>query len=127
MAAGTGLCHSRLRRRTQAINTFLKPLRGLSAQSDHPIWVERPTPLSCDSAVICHGETAWSAQRSVEELTGVLRELLDCSVRFSFPLLDLGQVPDESLATDPCFQSILNLLKYGRRRDLADRWERIFQ
>jgi hypothetical protein len=67
------------------------------------------------------------APRSVEELTGVPQELLDCSVRFSFPLLDLGQVPDESLATDPFLQSILNLLKYGRRRDLADRLERIFQ
>ena len=77
--------------------------------------------------VIYHGETAWSAPRSVEELTGVPQELLDCSVRFSFPLLDLGQVPDESLATDPFLQSILNLLKYGRRRDLADRLERIFQ
>jgi predicted transposase/invertase (TIGR01784 family) len=77
--------------------------------------------------VIYHGETAWSAPRSVEELTGVPQELLDCSVRFSFPLLDLGQVPDESLATDPFLQSILNLPKYGRRRDLADRLERIFQ
>ncbi|MFN6130787.1 MAG: Rpn family recombination-promoting nuclease/putative transposase [Planctomycetota bacterium] len=77
--------------------------------------------------VIYHGETAWSAPRSVEELTGVPQELLDCSVRFSFPLLDLGQVPDESLSTDPFLQSILNLLKYGRRRDLADRLERIFQ
>ncbi|MFN9606149.1 MAG: Rpn family recombination-promoting nuclease/putative transposase [Planctomycetota bacterium] len=77
--------------------------------------------------VIYHGETAWSATRSVEELKGVPQELLDCSVRFSFPLLDLGQVPDESLSTDPFLQSILNLLKYGRRRDLADRLERIFQ
>lgn len=77
--------------------------------------------------VIYHGEAAWSAPRSVEELVGVPQELLDCSVRFSFPLLDLGQVPDESLATDPFLQSILNLLKYGRRRDLEDRLERIFQ
>lgn len=77
--------------------------------------------------VIYHGHTAWSAPRSVEELMDVPDELLECSVRFSFPVLDLGQVPDESLATDPFLQSILNLLKYGRRRELADRLERILR
>jgi predicted transposase/invertase (TIGR01784 family) len=77
--------------------------------------------------VIYHGETTWSAPRSIDELLGGPNELRQYCIRFAFPLLDLGQVPDESLAADPFLQSVLSLLKYSRRQELADRLERILQ
>jgi predicted transposase YdaD len=38
-------------------------------------------------------------------------------------VLDLGQIPDESLAGEPFLQSILGLLKYSRRRDFEQKLE----
>lgn len=70
--------------------------------------------------VIYHGETAWSAPRSLDEITGATEALAKYGVRFTFPLLDLGQIPDDSLSSEPFLQSVLRLLKYGRRSELAD-------
>ncbi|MFM7518284.1 MAG: hypothetical protein ACKO3V_15205 [Pirellula sp.] len=44
-------------------------------------------------------------------------------VRFAYPVLDIGQISDELLATDPFLQSILGLLKYSRRKDFAGKLE----
>jgi hypothetical protein len=38
-------------------------------------------------------------------------------------VLDIGRIPDESLATEPFLQSVLGLLKYSRRRDFEERLE----
>jgi len=38
-------------------------------------------------------------------------------------VLDIGRIPDESLAREPFLQSILGLLKYGRSRDFKDKLE----
>jgi hypothetical protein len=38
-------------------------------------------------------------------------------------VLDLGQIPDKSLAGEPFLQSILGLLKYSRRRDFEQKLE----
>jgi hypothetical protein len=38
-------------------------------------------------------------------------------------VLDLGQIPDESLAGEAFLQSILGLLKYSRRRDFEQKLE----
>ena len=40
-----------------------------------------------------------------------------------YPVLDIGRIPDESLAREPFLQSILGLLKYGRSRDFKDKLE----
>ena len=53
--------------------------------------------------------------------------LRDYGVRFSFPLLDLAQIPDERLGKDPFLQSVLQLLKYGRRPNLGEYLDRIFR
>jgi hypothetical protein len=41
----------------------------------------------------------------------------------AYPVLDIGRIPDELLATDPFLQSVLGLLKYGRHRDFKDKLE----
>jgi hypothetical protein len=41
----------------------------------------------------------------------------------AYPVLDIGRIPDELLATDPFLQSVLGLLKYSRRRDFEDKLE----
>jgi hypothetical protein len=38
-------------------------------------------------------------------------------------VVDLGQIPDESLAGEPFLKSILGLLKYSRRRDFEQKLE----
>jgi predicted transposase YdaD len=48
-------------------------------------------------------------------------------VRMNYPVLDIGRVPDESLARDPFLQSVLGLLKYSRRRDFEEKLEFLLQ
>ena len=73
--------------------------------------------------VIYHGQEAWSSALSLEDLVGGPRHLCQYGVRFAYPVLDLGQIPDESLAGEPFLQSILGLLKYSRRRDFEQKLE----
>jgi predicted transposase YdaD len=73
--------------------------------------------------VVYHGQEAWSAPVRLEELIGGPRRLFDYGVRLSYPVLDIGRIPDESLAREPFLQSILGLLKYGRSRDFKDKLE----
>ena len=75
--------------------------------------------------VVYHGTRAWSAPRSLDELIDVPPSVAPYSVRFTFPLLDLTQVPDGSLASDPFLKSVLHLLKYSRRNELSDWFEQI--
>jgi len=77
--------------------------------------------------VIYHGESPWTAPRTLDELLGTPNALLPYSVRFAFPILDLCETPDDKLAKDPFLQSVLSLLKYSRRRDLAERLETILR
>jgi hypothetical protein len=73
--------------------------------------------------VVYHGQEAWSAPVSLEELIGGPRKLFEYGVRLAYPVLDIGRIPDESLAREPFLQSILGLLKYGRSRDFKDKLE----
>jgi hypothetical protein len=73
--------------------------------------------------VVYHGQEAWSASASLEELIGGPRNLFEYGVRLAYPVLDIGRIPDESLAGEPFLQSILGLLKYGRSRDFQDKLE----
>ena len=73
--------------------------------------------------VVYHGSEAWSAPASLEEFIGGPRRLFEYGVRLAYPVLDIGRIPDESLAREPFLQSILGLLKYGRGRDFKDKLE----
>ena len=73
--------------------------------------------------VVYHGQEAWSAPVSLEELIGGPRKLFEYGVRLAYPVLDIGRISDKSLAREPFLQSILGLLKYGRSRDFKDKLE----
>ena len=77
--------------------------------------------------VLYHGESEWSAPRSLDELIGTPDAILQYGLRFAFPVLDLGQIPDEDLAQDPFLQSALSLLKYSRRVEIENRLEAILR
>jgi predicted transposase/invertase (TIGR01784 family) len=73
--------------------------------------------------VIYHGQEAWAAPVSLEELIGGPSILFEHGVRMAYPVVDIGQIPDELLATDPFLQSVLGLLKYSRKRNFEDKLE----
>jgi hypothetical protein len=73
--------------------------------------------------VVYHGQKAWSAPVSLEEFIGGPSRLFEYGVRLAYPVLDIGRIPDESLATEPFLQSVLGLLKYSRRRDFEEKLE----
>jgi predicted transposase/invertase (TIGR01784 family) len=73
--------------------------------------------------VIYHGQEAWSAPVCLEELIGGPDVLFEHGVRMAYPVVDIGQIPDELLATDPFLQSVLGLLKYSRKRNFEDKLE----
>jgi predicted transposase/invertase (TIGR01784 family) len=73
--------------------------------------------------VIYHGQEAWSAPVRLEELIGGPDVLFEHGVRMAYPVVDIGQIPDELLATDPFLQSVLGLLKYSRKRNFEDKLE----
>ena len=77
--------------------------------------------------VIHHGDTPWNSPRNLDALIGTPEALLPYSVRFSFPILDLCDIPDDMLSQDPFLQSALSLLKYSRRKELVDRLETILR
>ena len=73
--------------------------------------------------VIYHGQEPWTAPISLEELIGGPRRFFEYGVRMAYPVLDIGRIPDDSLASEPFLQSVLGLLKYSRRRDFEDKLE----
>lgn len=73
--------------------------------------------------VIYHGQEAWTAPVRLEELIGGPRRFFEYGVRMAYPVLDIGRIPDDSLASEPFLQSVLGLLKYSRRRDFEDKLE----
>jgi predicted transposase/invertase (TIGR01784 family) len=73
--------------------------------------------------VIYHGQEVWSAPVRLEELIGGPDVLFEHGVRMAYPVVDIGQIPDELLATDPFLQSVLGLLKYSRKRNFEDKLE----
>ena len=77
--------------------------------------------------VIYHGQEAWSAPVGLEELIGGPGVLFEYGVRMAFKVVDIGQIPDELLATDPFLQSVLGLLKYSRTRNFEDKLEFILR
>ena len=77
--------------------------------------------------VIYHGDRPWQVATSMADLIDCPASMRDYLVNFSFPLFDLTQTADESMAGDPFLQSMLHLLKYGRTRELAGRLRAILE
>jgi len=77
--------------------------------------------------VIYHGQEAWSAPVGLEGLIGGPGVLFEYGVRMAFKVVDIGQIPDELLATDPFLQSVFGLLKYSRTRNFEDKLEFILR
>lgn len=69
--------------------------------------------------VVYHGESGWTAARSISELVRSPKGLTDYQVNFQFPLMDLSQLSDEDISGGPILQSTLRLLKYSRSRFLV--------
>ncbi len=71
--------------------------------------------------IVFHGESGWTAARSMSELIPVPQGLADYQISFAPLLLDLHQLPDENIPGEPVLRSTLELLKYSRSRLLANR------
>lgn len=71
--------------------------------------------------VIYHGETRWSAARSVQELVPYSVEMAEFQAGLGFKLLDLSQLADSGIDGEPLLQSTLQLLKYSRSQQLLER------
>ena len=71
--------------------------------------------------VVYHGESGWTAARSMKELLAAPEGLADYQVQLEFPLLDLSQLSDPEIPGEPILRSTLQLLKYSRSRDLLEK------
>ena len=69
--------------------------------------------------VVYHGESGWTAARSLVELIPVPDGLAEYQVGFCPPLLDLSQLSDEEIAGEPVLRNTLRLLKYSRSKQLV--------
>ncbi|MCA9157354.1 MAG: Rpn family recombination-promoting nuclease/putative transposase [Planctomycetales bacterium] len=69
--------------------------------------------------VVYHGESGWTAARSISELVRSPKGLTDYQVNFQFPRMDLSQLSDEDISGGPILQSTLRLLKYSRSKFLV--------
>ena len=77
--------------------------------------------------VIYHGDRAWNVATSLDELIACPDSMRDYLVQFTCPVFDLTGTTDESISGDPFLQSMLHLLKYGRKNDLAERLRAILE
>ena len=77
--------------------------------------------------VVYHGESGWSAARSMGELLAAPEGLADYQVKLQFPLLDLSQLSDPEIPGEPILRSTLQLLKYSRSRDLLEKLQEILK
>jgi predicted transposase YdaD len=69
--------------------------------------------------VVYHGEDAWAAAKSIQELIASPSGLGEYQVDFHFHLLDLSQLKDHEISGYPILQNTLRLLKYSRSRYLV--------
>ncbi len=71
--------------------------------------------------VVYHGETGWTAARSLAELIPTSSGLAEYQIAFRLPLLDLSQLADEDIAGEPILRNTLRLLKYSRSKHLVEK------
>ena len=77
--------------------------------------------------VIYHGDRPWNVATSIDELIACPDSMRDYLVKFTCPVFDLTGTTDESISGDPFLQSMLHLLKYGRKNDLSERLRAILE
>jgi len=77
--------------------------------------------------VVYHGESGWTAARSLAELIEAPEALAAYQVNFRFPLLDLSQVADDEIDGEPILRSTLGLLKYSRSVQLSEKLQTILE
>jgi len=65
--------------------------------------------------VIYHGDRPWNVAMTIDELIDCPESMRDYLVKFACPVLDLTRTTDDSICGDPFLQSMLQLLKYGRK------------
>ncbi len=75
--------------------------------------------------VVYHGETGWTAAKSMRELLDAPKGLWEYQVDCRYPLLDLSQLTSGEIAGDPILQSTLRLLKYSRSEQLVGMLEEL--
>jgi predicted transposase YdaD len=95
------------------------------------IWEKRARhglpPCPIVPLIVYHGESGWTAARSLAELIAAPDGLAEYQISFMPVLLDLLQLPDDKIQGAPVLRSTLELLKYSRSRQLVDRLRGILQ
>lgn len=71
--------------------------------------------------VVYHGETGWTAARSLAELIPTPAGLLEYQIHLQPLLLDLSRLEDDQIAGEPLLRNTLRLLKYSRSNQLVDK------
>jgi predicted transposase/invertase (TIGR01784 family) len=77
--------------------------------------------------VVYHGDRPWNVATSINELVDCPESLREYLARFTCPVFDLNRTQDESISGDPFLQSMLLLLKYGRKSELVERLRGILE
>lgn len=77
--------------------------------------------------LVYHGESGWTAAKSLSELLSAPAELAEYQVHFCPPLLDLSQLADEEIQGEPVLRNTLRLLKYSRSKQLVSKLSEILQ
>ena len=77
--------------------------------------------------LVYHGESGWTAAKSLSELLSAPSGLAEYQVHFRPPLLDLSQLADEEIQGEPVLRNTLRLLKYSRSKQLVDKLSEILQ
>ncbi len=70
--------------------------------------------------IVYHGETGWSAARSLSELIPTPAGLAEYAVNFRPQLMDLSQLNDDEIEGEPVLRGSLQLLKYSRSKRLVE-------
>ena len=71
--------------------------------------------------LVYHGETGWTAARSMAELIPATEGLAGYQIQFQPPLLDLSELDDDQIQGEPVLRNTLRLLKYSRSKQLVDK------
>jgi predicted transposase/invertase (TIGR01784 family) len=77
--------------------------------------------------LVYHGETAWSAARSLAELIPTPVALTEYQIHFQPPLLDLSRLDDGEIQGESVLRNTLLLLKYSRSRQLLEKLREILE
>jgi len=77
--------------------------------------------------VIYHGDRPWNVAMSIDELIACPDSMREYLVKFTCPMFDLTRTTDDSISGDPFLQSMLHLLKYGRKSELVVRLRAILE